>query len=459
MNIKFKLTFRFTLIVAGILLGSFYIVYENYANFRGNSFYERMNDRAHYITNAFLDLDGMDEKTIQTLNNYTLSISPNLRVSLYDSLGNLKQPIGVPIAMKADWRAKLQSNNYVEEQISDTQYICFVDRNHHQTIYVVAAAYDRTGFKKLDYLKNLFSLIWIISVVTTAFAGWVFAKVSLHPMNQVVKEVQNITATELHNRLTIHNPKDEIALLSRTFNSMLDRLESSFELQKNFVSNASHEFRTPLTSIKGQIQVALLKNRTALEYEKLLSSLNDDINNIISLLNALQELAKANADFPSRSFYPIPILDTVIDAQNDLLKNKPHYSVDIVVEEAPDEDMNRIVCNGDVNLLKSAITNLIDNGCKFSADHAVKIKIGFTLNKIKIVFSDEGVGIPEESLPHIFEPFFRGNDTRNVYGHGIGLSLVKRIIEWHNGTIEVSSEYGKGSVFIVTLPNINDLKL
>lgn len=430
------------------------MVYENYATFRQVNFYERLSDRAQYITNAMLEYDQLDDNTIQTLNNYTLSISPNLRLSLFDSTGRLIQPIGAPLALNTNLLQELSTKGSFEVQVNDTQYVGFKDTKHNQTLFVVGAAYDRTGFKKLEFLQNLFIIIWIIGVVTTAIVGWLFAKVSLHPMTEVVNEVQKITASELHKRLSVRNSKDEIAHLSRTFNNMLNRLEGSFELQKDFVSNASHEFRTPLTSMKGQIQVALLKDRTTQEYKLLLQSLNDDINNIIGLLNALQELAKANADFPLKAFYPVPVLDTLIDAQNELLKNKPHYKINISIGDFQEDNIDAQYCNGDLNLLKSAFTNLMDNGCKFSPDNTVKVNIRFYNQHIWISFTDEGVGISPDAIEHIFEPFFRGNDTRNVYGHGIGLSLVKRIVEWHKGHLNVESEPGKGTIFTLELPNL-----
>jgi signal transduction histidine kinase len=272
-------------------------------------------------------------------------------------------------------------------------------------------------------------------------------------MNIVIKDVEKITATNLNSRLTISKNGDEIDLLANTFNKMLDRLERAFEVQKDFVSNASHEFRTPLTSMKGQIQVALLKERSTQEYQKLLQSLNDDINSNIGLLNALQDLAKTNADFPMRAFYPLPILDVLIDAQTELTKGKPNFTIDIRVHEAI-ELQESIYCHGDVSLLKSAFINLMDNGCKFSPNNKVSINVTTEGNTICLSFIDEGVGITEVDLPHIFEPFYRGNDTRNITGHGIGLSLVKRIIEWHKGKLTISSEVGNGTALKLRLPSI-----
>jgi signal transduction histidine kinase len=454
MNIKFKLTLWFTCIVAAILLTSFYIVYENYAIFRQHNFYERLKERTVHITDIMVESDSLTAEKLQTINNYSLSISPNLRVTVYNLKNEMVNHIGRINQSPDKTFNSVLKKKYIEEQINDTQYVYFSFQSPGKETYVaIGSAFDRTGFKKVVFLRNLFVLILIISIITTAFAGWRFARLSLKPMNDVVQEAENITAKNLHKRLSVGASNDEIANLAQTFNQMLDRLEASFELQKDFVSNASHEFRTPLTSIKGQLQVALLKQRTPEEYVSLLQSLNDDINKIISLLHALQELAKANADFPMKDFKSVSVLETVIEARAELIKNNPHYSIDLNVNDVP-ENLDLAYCMGDVNLMKSAFTNLMDNGCKFSPDYKTTIDLYFYNTHVKICVKDEGVGISEEDIPHVFEPFFRSNDTRNIYGHGIGLSLVKKVVEWHKGQITFSSELGKGTTFCITLPNI-----
>ncbi len=454
MNIKFKLTFWFTSIVAAILFGSFLIVYENYSFFRQANFYDRLEDRAHVITNAYLDARGLDEKTIRTLNEYTLSISPNLRVTLYTPEGKLLQPIGSQIEITPQIIHDLKRKSPIEAQINDTQYIFF--SMHHKTgdIIALSAAYDKTGFSKVAFLRKLFILILFLAIMTTAIVGWLFSRYSLRPMNEVVNDAQLITASNLHKRLSVQNERDEIGNLSITFNKMLDRLESAFNLQKEFVSNASHEFRTPLTSMKGQIQVALLRARSNEDYKSLLHSLNEDIDNLISLLNSLHELAKANANVPLNEFKPVPVLDILMDAQNDLLKSKPHYKIEISVDNSIDQP-EKLNCLGDINLLKSAFTNIIDNGCKFSASHNVSVLVAYENEETILRFTDHGPGIASENLELIFEPFFRTNETRNIYGHGIGLSLVKRILEWHKGRIEIHSKLNEGTSITIILPSIN----
>jgi signal transduction histidine kinase len=453
MNIKLKLTLWFTLIVATILAGSFYIVYQNYSHFRESNFYDRLNDRAHYAANALLELDGIDQYTVEAISHFNLSVAPNLRLSLYDINNKLIRQIGNTIPSSEQSFKNLQVKKHIEAEDNDTQYVSFMHtRNGHEYV-VLSASVDKAGYNKVSYLRNIFILIWLGSIITTSFAGWWYASVSLRPMSEVIKDVENISSKNLHNRLTVSKPYDEIAHLSYTFNQMLNRLESAFKVQKSFVSNASHEFRTPLAAIKGQVQVALLKDRSTAEYKQLLESLNEDVNDINALLNALQALAKASSDFPLASQELVPILDIILECQNEFHNAKPHYTIEVTVNDVSNQNFEVTCCMGDASLLKSAISNIIDNGCKFSPDYKVHLTVIFTDNAIRFICADEGVGIPEESLELIFEPFFRGNDTRNIHGYGIGLSLVKRIVELHSGTLNIISALGKGTTVTVELPN------
>jgi signal transduction histidine kinase len=286
-----------------------------------------------------------------------------------------------------------------------------------------------------------------------ALTGWIFSKNALNPINAIIKQVDKINETNLHNRVKEGNGKDEIAALAINFNKMLVRIERSFFLQKMFVANASHEFRTPLTSMKGQIEVTLLKPRTIEEYEKTFNSLLEDIENQIDLMNGLNELAKANANFPNVTFKTISIIEVFIDAKEELKKRRPQYKINLTIKDFP-EDEELINIKGDFALLKSVFINLTENACKFSENKTCNIDLFFKEKEVKITISDNGSGISKSDLPHIFEPFYRSNETRGVPGYGIGLSLVKKTIEMHVGKVEIESKIKEGTTVIVSLKNI-----
>ncbi|MEI6594595.1 MAG: HAMP domain-containing sensor histidine kinase [Bacteroidota bacterium] len=454
MNIKSSLALQFSLIVAGILLVFSLLVYKNSQQFRHNEFYERLKEKGFTITELLLEeSDEIDTALLGTIERNNLSFLKDQRIFIYNSKQQLIYRNSLEFAEPdSKYLKDIVEKKEVGFSKEEIEYAGFTFIDPNGKHYVIIGAIDETGIKKIEFLKDLLMQIFVISLFITGFLGWFFAKRSLSPMVQVVGEVDQITVKNLHNRVKIGKSKDEIAHLAVTFNKMLDRLENAFAMQKNFVANASHEFRTPLTSMKGLLEVMLMKNRSEEDYIKTLTSINEDINNLIELLQGLSELAKLNTDYIESAFEPIEVLDILIDSREELLKAKPKYSIDIDVQNFGSEE-NHSVILGNSALIKSALKNIMDNACKFSPNQKVKVNILFNAH-VTIQFSDDGIGISDEEIKHVFEPFYRGNDTRNISGHGIGLSLVKRIVELHNGNIEVKSQQGIGSTFTITFNNI-----
>jgi signal transduction histidine kinase len=244
---------------------------------------------------------------------------------------------------------------------------------------------------------------------------------------------------------------DEISKLAHTFNNMLERLETAFKMQKNFIANASHELRTPLTTITGQLEVALMNVRTNTEYENIMYSVLEDIKNLNTASNRLLLLAQASSETSEIDFRPVRIDDVVWQGVAELRKRNPDYHVSVSLDDAFKDEVQLTVM-GNEQLIKTALVNLIDNGCKYSAKHRIHVNIYPAEQQVRLSFLDRGVGIVPADLPHIFEPFYRGKNTGSVRGHGIGLSLVERIIRLHRGRIQVFSELGKGTTFEVAFP-------
>jgi two-component system, OmpR family, sensor histidine kinase ArlS len=204
--------------------------------------------------------------------------------------------------------------------------------------------------------------------------------------------------------------------------------------------------------MKAQIEVMLMQERSKEEYIETLQSIGEDIDRFMQLIFSLSELAKANVDTIGNNRASVPVIEIVAESRADLLRSKSRYRINLQITSLPENDHENYVI-GNAALLKSAIENLIENACKFSPDQHCQVVVSFEPGNIIIKVIDEGIGIAANEIAHIFEPFYRANDTRGISGHGIGLSLVKKIIELHNGTIRAESEISKGTQMIVTLPN------
>lgn len=453
MNIKTSLTFKFTAIVAGILLAFSLFTYQFSEIFREDEFTHRLKNVSQNVVVNYLDKEELSTDILKLLYEKQLNRFPQERLIIADENYEVIFASQKTKEIEIDLLKELyKTGTEFVLNLGDTEYVAYIIPHQYKNYFIVSSAIDVAGQAKLKYLRSVLLFLNIGCIFLAAISGWYFSKQALQPIKDVVSSVDTITERNLYQRVNIGNGKDEIAKLAIVFNKMLERIEQSFILQKMFVANASHEFRTPLTAMKGQIEVLLLHKRTEEEYKRTFNSLLEDIQSLISLINGLTELAKANADFPNTNLIPISIVDVIMDTKEELIKRNPNYKIQLKWGDFPEEEP-LLEMIGDYSLLKSAFSNLLDNACKFSHDETCEIVVTFHKLSIEVNIIDHGMGIHKEELKHVFEAFYRSNESRHVPGYGIGLSLVKKTIDLHHGKINIQSEYNVGTKIQVILPN------
>ena len=190
------------------------------------------------------------------------------------------------------------------------------------------------------------------------------------------------------------------------------------------------------------------------EYIQTLQSVLEDMKNLNNLANRLLLLAQTSSDLTSINFGPVRIDDALWQARNDLIRRRKEYVVEISFSDEIDDEKKFIVEGNEV-LFRTAISNLLDNACKYSQDHKALVNIGISGKELCIDVEDHGIGIPENEISMIFQPFFRSSNAIKTRGHGIGLSIVDRIVQLHKGRIQVISALNGGTSFRVYLPLLN----
>ncbi len=459
MKIRTRLTIQFAFIVAAVLFIFSLSVYFLFARFRQQDFYSRIKDRALNTSKLLIEIkevntelqDKIDHNIFFSLINERMDIYNKDNLKIYSISDTLSYPVTDSLLNKI--RAKKE----LEFREGEREVIGIATTIHSQDYVILCSAYDKYGFNKLRFLRLILIALFFTSMIIIVIMGRIFSRQALQPISKVVREVDNISISNLDIKVNEGNGTDEIAQLAITFNKMLSRLNSSFDLQKNFVSNASHELRTPLTALSGQISVALLQDRSTDEYKALLQSLSDDIHNMSNLINQLLELAMVSRDVSELNFSNIRIDEVLLNARGDILKLNPAYKIQIHYESFNEKE-SAFLIKGNEQLLKSAFVNLMDNGCKFSLTKKSDVLINIDdYNNYKIVFKDNGIGIPENDLEKIFDPLYRSNNAKQLKGHGLGLALTQKIIHVHNGTIKISSKEGKGTSIEVTLPGVSEI--
>lgn len=451
MKIRSRLTLQFSLIVASILILFSSTIYFLSSYYRQQEFYSRLKDRAHNTAKLLIEIEEVSSDLLKKIDKNTIAL-PLERITIYnDQNRQLYNSTDDSSEVATEILNKIRAQNEILFREGEKEGIGFMYDDKHNRFAVIASAYDKFGLRKLNFLRIALIAGLFASVIITMLAGWFYSGQALKPISNVISQVDKISAGNLNLRVDEGNGSDEIALLAITFNKMLSRLESAFDMQRSFVSNASHELRTPLTTITGQIDVALMKKRTADEYELILNSILEDIRQLGQLSNGLLDLAQASIDISKISIASVRIDELLWQSRTELLKRQPEYSIKILFENFPDDE-KKLSTTGNEHLLKTAVINLMENACKFSADKSVAVLLNITDDGAHIYFKDNGIGISTVEIDQVFEPFYRGENARTIKGHGLGLSLTDKIVQLHQGKINLSSQLNSGTTVTIVIP-------
>lgn len=302
---------------------------------------------------------------------------------------------------------------------------------------------------QLNRLFFIMILTGSIIMLLASVGGSFIINRALHPVKSVVKTAEGITAEDLSLRIDLKNRKDEIGALVETFNSMIARLEKSINKIRQFSGDVSHELRTPLTIIRGEIEVLLRKDRPKEEYVTTLNSVLEESHRMEELIDGLLFLSRVEAMDRSKGREIVDldeVLNAVIKFRSPTASNK-NISIDAKIKP--------VQLKGNRELLERMTANILDNAIRYSnsGDH-IEIELEKEKNTAKLQIRDTGIGIPEKSLPLIFDRFYVVDPSRSkeTGGAGLGLSIVKWIAEYHNAEITVDSKVNHGTNFIVIFP-------
>ena len=335
----------------------------------------------------------------------------------------------------------IEKNKYfvfkVSRQIKNYKFNIYTLKNMTQ---------ENKIYKRLEYLVILFT---IIGVVITVIVSKLLSRRILRPINNVIKTAKSISTDDLSKRIEVPKGEDELQNLTLIINEMLDRLETSFENQKKFVSDASHELRTPLAIIKGYAEIIRKRGTTDIDiFVESIDSIISETDNMRNLIQKLLFLAKGDITKINTKFIDIDANEMVHQIHSDTIVSTKTHTFHLEMGED-------YKIKGDETLLQQAIRALIENATKYSESNTnvyIKsfVKDGFG----RISIRDEGVGISEEDAKRIFERFYRVDlsRTKATGGTGLGLAIVKRIVELHNGKIEVNSKMNEGTEISIILP-------
>ena len=289
-----------------------------------------------------------------------------------------------------------------------------------------------------------------ITLVVAGFGGIFLAGRALSPIDKITRTASHISGEDLSQRLNLQLPEDEVGRLARTFDEMISRLDDAFRRQRQFTADASHELRTPLTVIKGQIDVALQKERGPEAYRQILQVVNEEVDRLIRLAGTLLTLTRADAGDIPLAFEDVDVSEVVAGVVDHVRSTANDKGVGLHLDPGP-----HATIQVDEDLLLQLILNLLDNAIKYTPSGG-QVTVGWRMNgnEVDLRVHDTGIGMSPEHLPYLFDRFYRVDKDRSRArgGVGLGLAIPRWIAEAHGGSVGVESEPGKGSAFTVVLP-------
>jgi two-component system OmpR family sensor kinase len=310
----------------------------------------------------------------------------------------------------------------------------------------------------LEQIRLAFAWLIPLGVLLAGIGGYFLARKSLAPVAAMGAQAERISAENLHDRLAVRNPNDELGRLAQTFNDLLDRLDQSFERQRRFISDASHELRTPVSILRGEAEVALSQpSRSPEEYRESLAVLHEEAQRLARIVEDLFTLTRADAGeyrLTRSDFYLDELAADCVRATRALAQAK-HITLSV----APAHEMP---VRADEDLLRRMILNLLDNAIKYTPEGGnVSVTCNSAPDGYELSVTDSGAGIPVDMQSKIFERFFRVDRARSRTGRdggaGLGLAIARWIAEAHLGRIELVRSDAAGSAFKVYIPASSEI--
>lgn len=457
MLIRHKLTLLFTGIVLAIQLAFTSFVYTFYSVYRQQGFTVRLQGKARLFGRVMISRHSAQGVLDRALNATDLQTLTEEHISIFDQQGKLVFTNQLPAFVQKETRLipALAQQSPLPFTVNRNEGVGIVYQDRGLSYSIFVTGYDRLGHSKQ---QNLFMILLVANIggfLLILVGGWYFAGRFLRPlasMVSMVRSVQPVSDAHLHLRLHEGNQTDEIAQLAITFNQLLTQLQATFENQRQFVAHASHELRTPLTTVLGTLETSHQYDSDPVDFRLSMEVAMRELTKLVGLTNSLLNLAKSGDG--SLAMRPVRLEECVMAAVSQVKRKRTGCSIVFQFGQMPDDDFFMVL--GNEILLTTAIQNVIDNGCKYS-EQAVHVDLSTQpadgLHVITI--TDQGVGIPPDDLPHVFEPLYRGQNAGKVDGFGVGLAITQQVIQRHRGTISLTASPTTGTMVRIELPALD----
>jgi len=448
MQLRAKLTLLYLALTAILMLIAFILIFYISKKGQSENFRDQLSRRASTSANLLLNVTEVDSTLLKIIDKNRKDIYSFENISIYSPEGHELYTNNDTLHFHSiipdfkEFMNSLFSNKKNHITIGELEIVGGIHEYEGARFVYVASAVDSEGKLFLIALKRTLIFVYFSILCISGYIGWLYAGKSLKPIRKVMNELDKITATNLNDRLKLSNNNDEISRLIITFNELLERLNQSFNDQKSFISYASHELNNPLASIKTQIDVILLKDRSGQEYIEVLNSVKLDVQRLEDVSKQLLLLSRITSESEPIGIKNIRIDEFLLRIKNDLEAKFPNGK--IYFSYNLPENMDDLNLKVNEILLNTVINNLLENGLKYSPNSEVRLTLA-VLNGFNLQISNK-TDLKKDEVQQIFKPFYRVSKKDHPRGSGIGLAIVQRICEVCN--YKITSDLEKDELVI-----------
>lgn len=302
--------------------------------------------------------------------------------------------------------------------------------------------------KLINHVRETFLLAFALTLICGCGIGWFVGKRAMSGVDRITQIAAHIGQGNIASRVILYNEGKEIDDLCMAFNNMLERIQVLVTELKEVTENMAHDLRSPITRIRGLAEMTLTGEQHLEDYQDMAGMIVEESDHLIAIINTMLEIAKVDSGI--EKFLRMPVdMSEIVRTAGELFRP---FAEDKGLYLEVDVPSEALIVYGDSTKLQRVIANLLDNAIKYTSTGKVLLSARETQSNVVISVIDSGTGITEKDLPHIFERFYRGDQSRSTPGNGLGLSLAQTYVHAHEGNITVESFQGMGSTFIVSVP-------
>jgi signal transduction histidine kinase/cell division protein FtsL len=450
-GISARLAWAYTIVFSVLFALAFSAIYIIFEQYRQHEFFQRLKDKTLTTYKLMIEVDEIDVKTLTLLDKNTINSLSEQKIQLFDSTFNLiYSSIGEASSTFPQKLLKDLKGGAEEVEYQDNKHELIGIRFSHKgnTYFGIARAFDRYGKSKLAFLKASLFVVYVVVVALLILLSRFLSKSITKPLIKLTSEIGEFSPEDLSVRIEEPKSNDEVALLTSKFNELIEKLEKAFKFQYHFIHHVSHELKTPLAVLISNAETALSGNDNELSRSSLIF-IKSGLMEVSHIINAMLDISKVEHQIADSALRPTRIDELLFECIDEIVYLNNNAQFDIDMDEAI-VDSELLTVKGNIRMLKMALMNLLKNAIYYSTDNKASVTLKPGKNAIEILIANDGDPIMESEQDKLFSHLFRGQNSKNKKGFGIGLVLVKRIILLHGGTVfyQFTNRYNTFSISI-----------